>query len=156
MRRIALLICSLALFLTCSLAAHASFLTNGLQNTGSQAYDNTGMLRGQEFQLTEPRSPIIILAMIINGFLVLTGVFLTVLIVYHGFRWVLGSGNPETIKSARGALINAAIGLIIVMASFSVSYFLTRQFESASRGPQYQPGTNTQLPDDVQLNFKPF
>lgn len=156
MRTFATIIVAITLGLCLTPAAQASRFLDALKSTGSQAYDNTGTLRDQSVTLTEPRSPVVILAMILNGLLILTGVFLTALIVYHGFRWVLGGGNPDTVKSARGAIINALIGLVIIMVSFSVSYFITRTFESASRGPQMQPGTNVQLPDDVQLNFKPF
>ena len=39
------------------------------------------------------------------------------LVILAGFRFILSSGNPEQAASARKALINAAIGLVIVVVA---------------------------------------
>ncbi len=134
-------------------AATGQFI-NGLQNVGQEAYQPTGELRNQSFDLTEPRSPLTIAALIINALLGLVGVILLALVVYHGFRWILAAGNPEKVKQAQQALLNAGIGLLIVLGAFSLTYFITSRIESAVRGPQYQPGTNVEIPQNVQLKFE--
>lgn len=55
------------------------------------------------------------------GFLAL--IFL-VLIIFAGFQWMTSGGNEEGIKKAQSLMKNAVIGLIIILAAWSLSYYL--------------------------------
>lgn len=57
----------------------------------------------------------------ILGFLAL--IFL-VLIIFAGFQWMTSGGNEEGIKKAQSLMKNAVIGLIIILAAWSLSYYL--------------------------------
>ena len=43
--------------------------------------------------------------------------------MYAGFLWMTASGNSEQVEKATGILKMAIIGLIIVMAAYSITYF---------------------------------
>jgi len=55
------------------------------------------------------------------GFLAL--IFL-VLIIFAGFQWMTSGGNDEGVKKAKSLMKNAVIGLIIILAAWSLSYYL--------------------------------
>lgn len=54
------------------------------------------------------------------------GVIFTILLVYAGFIWMTARGDEERVKKARSIIIAAVIGLIIVLAAYSISYFVTK------------------------------
>lgn len=53
------------------------------------------------------------------------GTIFLVLTVYAGFLWMTASGNEEQVKKATGILKMAVIGIVIVLASYSITYFVT-------------------------------
>lgn len=58
---------------------------------------------------------------IINLLLSLLGVAFLVLLVYGGTVWIIARGNAEEIEKAKKFIRNGLIGLIIVLASYSIS-----------------------------------
>ncbi len=61
-----------------------------------------------------------IIAIIINGLLGLVGTLFVVLIVYGGFLWMTSAGNEDKVKKARELIINASIGIAIVILSYVI------------------------------------
>lgn len=59
------------------------------------------------------------------GFLAL--IFL-VLIIFAGFKWMTSGGNEEEVKKAQALMKNAVIGLIIILAAWSLTYYLITVF----------------------------
>ena len=85
----------------------------------SEVLDNlkeAGVLSGLDTEAT----PTAIIAGIINGILGLTGSIFVVLIIWAGFRWMTSGGNTDQIKKARETIINSAIGLGIIIASYVI------------------------------------
>jgi hypothetical protein len=64
------------------------------------------------------------IAIIINVFLGLLGTIFIILIVYGGFTWMTGGGNPEKISKAQTILKVAVIGLIIIVSAYAITYFI--------------------------------
>jgi hypothetical protein len=58
---------------------------------------------------------------IVLGFLAIIFLGLTLM---AGFNWMTASGNEEQIKKAQATLKAAIIGLIIVLAAYTVTYFI--------------------------------
>lgn len=50
-------------------------------------------------------------------------VFLIIMIV-NGFKWMTAGGNEDKVKEAKNSIRNAIIGLIIVIAAYSITYFV--------------------------------
>lgn len=54
----------------------------------------------------------------------LVGVIFFLLLLYGGFLWMTARGNEENVKKARDLLTAAIIGLIIVVAGYTISSFV--------------------------------
>lgn len=61
---------------------------------------------------------------VVLGFLAIIFLGLTIM---SGFNWMTAQGNDETIKKAQGTLKAAIIGLIIVLAAYTITYFVFAQ-----------------------------
>lgn len=72
---------------------------------------------------------------VINTVLALLGVILVVLIIYGGFLWMTAGGNEEQIKKAKKFLSNAIIGLVIVLAAYSITFFVVDKLITATMTP---------------------
>ncbi|MBU0648786.1 hypothetical protein KJ969_01605 [Patescibacteria group bacterium] len=70
----------------------------------------------------------VIVARIINVFLGLLAVIALVLVLYGGFLWMTSGGEAEKVDKAKKVLINAAIGLAIVLSAWAITYFIFRAF----------------------------
>jgi hypothetical protein len=79
-----------------------------------------------------PKSPSIIIGTIINDVLIFLGVIFLILTIYGGFLWMTAGGNEETLKKAKKWIINAVIGLIIVLAAYSITSFVVGQIISST------------------------
>ena len=61
----------------------------------------------------------------------LLGTIFLVLTIYAGYLWMTAAGNDETVAKATGILKMAVIGLVIILVSYSLSYFvLDKIFEA--------------------------
>lgn len=70
------------------------------------------------------------------------------LMVYAGMKWMLARGNEENITTARSTLVNATIGLIVIVSAYAITSFVTsRIIDGQSAGTQ--AGTNTQGEDAI-------
>ena len=54
----------------------------------------------------------------------LLGMVMVIIIIYSGYLWMTGGGDPEKIKDAKSWMLNAVIGLIILLAAYSISDFV--------------------------------
>lgn len=72
-----------------------------------------------------------IVATVIQAFLGLLGIIFLVLILYAGYQWMTAQGEEEKVTKAKDTLQRAVIGLIIIIAAYSITYFV---FSSLSGG----------------------
>ena len=69
------------------------------------------------------------LALYIYSFIVwVSGLAAFVMIVWNGFLWLTSAGNPGQISQATEGLRNAALGLLVVLASFLLLQTINPQF----------------------------
>ncbi|MBU1132641.1 TrbC/VirB2 family protein [Patescibacteria group bacterium] len=61
---------------------------------------------------------------IINILLGLLGVILVIIIVYAGYLWMTAGGDTEQVKKAKSWMINAVIGMIIILSSYAIADFV--------------------------------
>ena len=69
---------------------------------------------------------------LINVALGFVGIIAFTIILLAGFKWMLASGNDDAIASAKGALINGLVGLVIVLSSFGIVDFLLKNLVNAT------------------------
>jgi len=60
------------------------------------------------------------------------GLLLLILFVVGGIMWMTSGGSPEKLKKAQGLLVNAIIGLIIVLCSYAIVDFVTTKLTSVT------------------------
>ncbi len=65
-----------------------------------------------------------IVAQIIGVFFGLLGIIFVVLMVYGGFQWMTAAGNPEQVKKAQKLILDAVIGVLVLMAASFISYWV--------------------------------
>lgn len=63
------------------------------------------------------------IANIISIALSLLGVIFVILTVYGGFLYMTARGNEEQTKKGQAIIVQALIGLIIVLTAYAISYF---------------------------------
>ena len=112
------------------------FLTNSsLADNGaySDIIDQTlKVTEGAGYSYANPETELPnMIANIIQAFLGLLGIIFLVLIIYAGYNWMTAAGEEEKVTKAKETLTRAVIGLIIIVAAYSITYFV---FKSLSGG----------------------
>ncbi|MBN2884443.1 hypothetical protein JXE04_00780 [Patescibacteria group bacterium] len=64
---------------------------------------------------------------IIGIVLSFVGVIFLLLMIFAGLTWMTAAGNQEKITKAKDLMINAIIGLVIVMAAYAITAFVGDQ-----------------------------
>lgn len=86
-------------------------------------------------------------ARVIYMFLSLLGLIFVGLITYAGYHWVTARGNEEKVRKAQDTIRQSVWGLIIVLAAYSLSYFIIKyllgEFSSAPPAPLEQGGVTS-------------
>lgn len=59
------------------------------------------------------------------------GIIFLLLIIWSGFRWMTSGGNEKTIEAAKATLRSSTIGLVIVMAGYSIAVFIANSLSKA-------------------------
>ncbi|MFB6226073.1 MAG: Mbov_0395 family pilin-like conjugal transfer protein, partial [Candidatus Paceibacteria bacterium] len=130
-------------------------------------------VQAQDFGLDQVRQttnlgdrPLIeIVGNIINIFLGLLGIIALVLIIYGGYLIMTSGGNEEQVQDGKKVLINAVIGLAIILAAFGITNFVINALTDATgaggpggvgqaSGPQFQTFSGSgALGEKVQDHF---
>jgi len=108
----------------------------------AQTEPATGLITVDEMQMEEigqtiglPTTDIrLVVARIIRVALGFLGVVALVLILYGGFVWMTAGGNEEKIQKAKKILVNAAIGLAIILSAYAIASFVINALVSATTG----------------------
>jgi len=101
------------------------------QNTIDEINTNTGALQGSAgYDATTTVGGVV--AMVIKTFLALLGVIFVLLLVIAGFNWMTAAGDEEKINKAKDTIKAAVIGLIIIAAAYSITYFVFANLPGAA------------------------
>lgn len=76
----------------------------------------------------------LVVARIIRVALGLVGIVVLGLVLYGGFLWMTAGGNEEQIATAKKVLLNATIGLAIILSAFAIVSFIIKQLVDATTG----------------------
>lgn len=74
---------------------------------------------------------------IILGFL---GIIAVIIIIYGGYTWMTAAGNEDKISNAKRILVNAVIGLVIILAAFGIVSYVIARLQEATQPPGEEPG----------------
>lgn len=94
---------------------------------------DTGMSFGQQIGLsnTDPRIVVANVIRIALGFL---GIIAVGLIMYAGWLYMTAAGEADKIEQAKKMLINAVIGLVIILSAFGIVTFIISSMLGATGG----------------------
>jgi len=79
---------------------------------------------------------------LINTLLGAYGIIFTVLMVYAGHLLMTARGNEEMIQKGYKTIIGAVIGLILVLSSYSIAYFVGKSAQKVTRYGEQPINTN--------------
>ncbi|MFH0856422.1 MAG: pilin [bacterium] len=80
------------------------------------------------------KDPIIIIGQIVQWFLAVLGIIFFLFLLQAGFLWMTASGNEDQVGEAKKKMVNALIGLIIVLAAYAIAYLILENFTSIIQG----------------------
>jgi len=77
---------------------------------------------------------------IIGLVLSFVGILFLGLIIYAGISWMTANGNEQKVSSAKDMIINASIGIIIVLAAYAITTYIGNFIvNSPNSAPQNVP-----------------
>jgi hypothetical protein len=76
----------------------------------------------------EPQTPEYYVGLVINITFSLLGVIAVTLIIFNGYKWMTAGGNENKVKEAKGGLTSSILGLLIILASYAVTFFIFNIF----------------------------
>ena len=100
-----------------------SDIVNNLTNAAIQAGLNTSQ-----------KDLVVLIGQIVKIFLGFLGVIFVLLILYAGFTWMTAAGDDDKVKKARTLIVQATIGVLIVLAAYVISYYVITSIQSAVSG----------------------
>ena len=68
----------------------------------------------------------------IRIFLGFLGVIFAILVIYGGYTWMTSFGNEQKVTRGKELIIDATIGLVIVLAAYAISSFVVGQLMKAT------------------------
>lgn len=69
---------------------------------------------------------------IISVLLGVLGIIFVILIIYAGINYMTASGDADKVKKSKTMLIQAVIGIIIIVAAYSIAQFVIQQITAAA------------------------
>ncbi|NQU77138.1 hypothetical protein HQ544_00400 [Candidatus Falkowbacteria bacterium] len=60
------------------------------------------------------------------------GIILLIFIIYGGFLWMTSSGEEEKVEKAKKIISSAAIGVLIVIVAYTITYFVLLSITNVS------------------------
>jgi hypothetical protein len=89
---------------------------------------NGGFSNGGEVNLTNPLPGVtsvpILIGKVISAALGIVGSLALLMFIYGGFTWMLAAGNENAVTKGKNILTWAAIGLVVIFASYSLVNFI--------------------------------
>jgi cytochrome bd-type quinol oxidase subunit 2 len=76
-----------------------------------------------------------VVASVVKGFLALLGIIFVILLILAGYNWMTAAGDEDKINKAKDTIKAAIIGLIIVVAAYSITYFIFQNLPGGSGTP---------------------
>jgi hypothetical protein len=137
MKKIAILTLSLGiLFSTALLIPTSTALAAPLDISEQEGFGSGGEIPeafGQSGS-SQPKTPAQVIVRIINILLSFIGLLLVIFLIYAGFLWMTAAGDESKVEKAMGIIKNSIIGLVIILAAWSISYFVIQKLDEATGG----------------------
>lgn len=77
----------------------------------------------------------LVIANLIRLALGFIGIIMMIMIIWGGFLWLTAGGNDDQTAKAKGTLVNAIIGLVIILAANSIVMYLISALTVSTGAP---------------------
>jgi hypothetical protein len=84
-----------------------------------------------------PKDPRLVVTGIIKVALGLLGTIFIALLIYAGFKYMTSGGSEEKMESAKGTILQAIIGLVIILSAYGITVFVTKSIMAAMKKSIY-------------------
>ena len=102
------------IFLVMPFLAYAqSTVSNGLQTSGLQSIFGTSGLNGSQ-SLSD------LIVNVIRLMLLFAGAIAVVFVIIGGYQYLVSAGNEEVAEKGKKTLINAIIGIVVVVLAYAI------------------------------------
>ncbi|NCF74982.1 MAG: hypothetical protein GWO87_00630 [Xanthomonadaceae bacterium] len=115
-------------FCSLNFVAVEAITVGGLQDTATQA--------GLSKKVNNVSSFSDAIGNIIRVFLSFLGIIFFILVIYGGFIWMTAGGNNDKVETAKKIIINATLGLIIVLSAYVITYIITNELNLTVSKPK--------------------
>jgi uncharacterized membrane protein len=128
----------------CIIAFSLMILAGGWTASAATANDN---IRSQDSKFMELAGFAVdttvggIAGLLIKTVLSFLAIIFVVLLVYSGFQWMTAQGNEDKVTKAKETIVRAVIGLVIIIAAYSITAFVFSRLNEAGGGSG--PGIET-------------
>lgn len=102
----------------------------GLQQVGTQVYGSSA-----------PADIKVTIGNIVQALLGFIGMIFLILIIFGGIQWMLSGGNEKKIEEAKGRIVSATIGLVIIVMAYSIAFSITKYLAGAVSDAQPSAGS---------------
>ena len=92
--------------------------------TSDSIFDNLQRVASPSYGTTDENTLLENIANIIKVVLSLLGFIFVILMIYAGILWMTAAGNEKQVQKAKDIVSRAAIGLIIVVSAYAITYFI--------------------------------
>lgn len=75
-----------------------------------------------------------VIGRVINVLFSLLGLIAVVIVVYSGFQWMTSGGDEKKIGAAKSRMINAVIGIAIILLAYSITSFVLSKLATVTAG----------------------
>lgn len=76
----------------------------------------------------------IAIASLVRTALTFMGTIFLILMIYGGFTWMTAAGSEEKVTKARGIIVNAIIGIVVVVAAYTITTYIIMNLINAVQG----------------------
>ncbi|MBP9827260.1 hypothetical protein KBC99_02150 [Candidatus Saccharibacteria bacterium] len=66
---------------------------------------------------------------VVNTLLFVVGISAVIVVIVAGLRYVLSSGNPQSIEGAKNQILYAIIGVVVSILAYAIVNFIVDQFK---------------------------
>jgi len=129
------------LFLLCTFIIFIPLISNAtipvLEESGAVFEDINETANGMGYKIEDPKDMdtlgIEFTKLIVQYILGFLGVIFLVLVIIGGYQWMTAGGNEESITKAKKRIINATIGIVIVLGAYIITDFIFMSIITAPR-----------------------
>ena len=111
-------------FFAATLSIAPTAFAQGFISSAEEILSNTGLTVYGQNATDDSQTLADKVGGIINVVLGFLGIIFLILIIYAGFLWMTAAGNDDAVGRAKKILINSTIGLVIVIAAYTISSFI--------------------------------